>query len=76
MQGQIINNSFLFCLLSITLSCQQQDEQTAINDRPNIILILVDDMGYSDIGCFGGEIPTPNIDRLAEKGIRFTQFYN
>lgn len=44
--------------------------------RPNIVLILVDDMGYSDIGCYGGEIPTPNIDRLAGKGIRFTQFYN
>lgn len=37
---------------------------------------MVDDMGYSDIGCFGGEIPTPNIDRLAEQGIRYTQFYN
>lgn len=45
-------------------------------DRPNIILIMVDDMGYSDIGCFGGEIPTPNIDKLAEKGVRYTQFYN
>lgn len=44
--------------------------------KPNIILIIVDDMGYSDIGCYGGEIPTPNIDRLAKKGIRFTQFYN
>lgn len=44
--------------------------------RPNIIVIMADDMGYSDIGSFGGEIPTPNIDRLAENGIRFTQFYN
>lgn len=44
--------------------------------RPNIILIMADDMGYSDIGCFGGEIPTPNIDGLAENGIRLTQFYN
>lgn len=49
---------------------------SAQDDRPNIILIMVDDMGYSDIGCYGGEIPTPNIDRLAEKGIRYTQFYN
>ncbi|MEO0341431.1 MAG: sulfatase-like hydrolase/transferase [Bacteroidota bacterium] len=38
------------------------------DDRPNIILIMVDDMGYSDIGCYGGEIPTPHIDRLAEGG--------
>lgn len=45
-------------------------------NRPNIILIMADDMGYSDIGCYGGEILTPNIDGLAEKGIRLTQFYN
>ncbi len=44
--------------------------------KPNIILILADDMGYSDIGCYGGEIKTPNLDQLAENGIRFTQFYN
>lgn len=47
--------------------------------RPNIVLILADvadDMGYSDIGCYGSEISTPNIDRLAAEGIRFTQFYN
>ncbi len=44
--------------------------------RPNIILIMADDLGYSDLGCYGGEIPTPNIDRLAENGVRFTQFYN
>ena len=44
--------------------------------RPNIVVIMSDDMGYSDAGCFGGEIPTPNIDRLAAGGVRFTQFYN
>lgn len=44
--------------------------------RPNILLILNDDMGYSDLGCYGGEIDTPNLDRLAERGVRFTQFYN
>ncbi len=44
--------------------------------RPNILLILVDDMGWSDIGCYGGEIPTPNLDALASGGVRFTQFYN
>ncbi|MEZ6066415.1 MAG: arylsulfatase [Planctomycetaceae bacterium] len=44
--------------------------------RPNIIVILSDDMGYSDIGCFGGEIATPNLDSLAANGLRFTQFYN
>ncbi|NOY58415.1 MAG: arylsulfatase [Calditrichaeota bacterium] len=44
--------------------------------KPNIVLIMADDMGYSDIGCYGGEVHTPNIDRLAANGIRFTQFYN
>lgn len=46
------------------------------NNRPNIILILNDDMGYSDIGCYGGEVNTPNLDRLATGGLRFSQFYN
>ncbi|GAI37060.1 unnamed protein product, partial [marine sediment metagenome] len=44
--------------------------------KPNIVLILNDDMGYSDIGCYGGEIDTPNLDRLAANGLQFTQFYN
>lgn len=44
--------------------------------RPNIILIMSDDMGWSDLGCYGGEIETPNLDALAENGLRFTQFYN
>jgi len=44
--------------------------------RPNIMIILSDDMGFSDLGCYGGEIQTPNLDRLAANGIRFTQFYN
>ncbi len=44
--------------------------------RPNIVLIMSDDMGYSDIGCYGGEIHTPNLDRLAGGGVRFSQFYN
>ena len=43
---------------------------------PNIVLILADDLGYSDLGCFGSEIRTPNLDRLANQGIRFTQMYN
>ena len=44
--------------------------------RPNIAVILVDDMGFSDLGCYGSEIPTPNLDKLAANGLRFTQFYN
>ena len=45
-------------------------------DRPNIVVILVDDMGFSDLGCYGGEIPTPHLDALAAGGLRFSQCYN
>ena len=54
------------------LSCSGRPEPSA---RPNIVMILTDDMGYSDVGCYGGEIPTPNIDRLAAGGLRFTSHY-
>lgn len=49
---------------------------TAARKSPNIVLIMADDMGYTDIGCYGSEISTPTLDRLADNGIRFTQFYN
>lgn len=47
-----------------------------VADRPNIVVVLVDDLGFSDIGPFGSEVPTPNLDRLAARGVRFTQAYN
>ena len=47
-----------------------------LSGKPNIVLIMADDMGYSDLGCFGGEIRTPSLDSLAENGIRFTNFYS
>lgn len=50
--------------------------EAAPQQRPNIILIMSDDMGFSDIGCYGGEINTPSLDKLADNGLRFTQFYN
>ena len=53
-----------------------QSSLTKAAERPNIIVILSDDMGYSDIGCYGGEIDTPNLNTLAKGGLRFTQFYN
>lgn len=52
-------------------------EETTRNDGPpDIVIFLADDMGFSDVGCFGGEIDTPNLDRLGRDGIRFTHFYN
>jgi len=45
-------------------------------DRPNVVFIMADDLGYSDLGCYGSEISTPNLDGLAKDGLRFTQFYN
>lgn len=47
-----------------------------LKNKPNVLIILNDDMGYSDIGCYGGEVETPNLNRLAAGGLRFTQFYN
>ena len=45
-------------------------------ERPNIVLIMADDLGFSDLGCYGSEIRTPNLDSLAKQGLRFSQFYN
>lgn len=50
--------------------------EQAPKNRPNVVVILADDLGYSDVGCFGGEIHTPNIDRLGREGVRLTHFYN
>lgn len=70
----IFKSSYLFLVVCLLFGgCQQHTSQT---ERPNIVLIMVDDMGYSDIGCFGGEIHTPNIDQLAASGMKFTNFYN
>jgi len=60
----------LVCFVACTNTSREQFE------KPNIILIMADDMGYSDPGCFGSEIHTPNLDRLAQEGMRMTQFYN
>ena len=48
----------------------------ASDETPNILIVLVDDMGYSDLGCYGGEIKTPHLDALATDGLRFSAFYN
>ena len=64
--------SFILSLSFATSTTWSKTDRT----RPNFILIMVDDMGYSDLGCYGGEVKTPNIDKLAKNGLRFTQFYN
>lgn len=61
-------------LLLPAFRCLQADEST--NAPPNILLIMADDLGFSDLGCYGGEIATPNLDAIAQNGLRFTQFYN
>lgn len=63
-------------LLLSALIFNKAAAQSPKDSRPNIVLILADDLGFSDIGCYGAEISTPNIDKLAKNGIRFTQFYN
>jgi arylsulfatase len=65
-----------FALSLAPRPARAEQSANAPSSRPNIIVILVDDMGFSDLGCYGGEIPTPNLDRLATNGLRFTQFYN
>jgi arylsulfatase len=62
-------------LVAVGVSAAARGED-ARPPRPNIVVVLVDDVGFSDLGCYGGEIPTPHLDRLAARGLRFTQFYN
>ncbi|NQU55538.1 MAG: arylsulfatase [Bacteroidetes bacterium] len=66
-------NPFVLVLFFVLTACNTGTQQ---NSQPNIILIMSDDMGYSDIGCYGGVINTPVLNGLAENGLRFTQFYN
>ncbi len=65
---------FLAAFALAIFTSQPASAKTAA--RPNIVLILADDLGFSDLGCYGSEISTPNLDRLATNGLRFTQFYN
>ena len=63
-------------VLSISVAISLTSNSNAATQQPNILLILCDDLGFSDLGCYGGEIRTPNLDRLASEGLKFTQFYN
>ena len=63
-------------LLALVFGAAQSGGLAKAAERPNIVLIMCDDMGWSDIGCYGGEVSTPSVNRLAGEGRRFTQFYN
>ena len=63
-------------ILALTEGLFAEEGSSEQPTAPNIIIIMTDDMGFSDIGCYGSEIETPNLDMLAAQGIRFTQFYN
>jgi len=65
-----------YVMLFLCITAFSGSGATANTNRPNILLVLVDDMGWADLGCYGSEIRTPNIDALATNGLRFRQFYN
>jgi len=67
----LIKSATNFFTVLLFISCAPQK-----NDKKNIIVILADDLGYSDLGYFGSEISTPNIDALAEEGVVFSNFYS
>ncbi len=79
----IMNRNYIFTgvvlgsLILLLAAWKGVSNEIAVKDeRPNIVLIMAEDVGFSDLGCYGGEINTPNLDRLAQQGIRYTQFYN
>ena len=78
MVRQLINQRFFrsICALAVTIMACAGSADCSTAGRPNFLIIMADDMGYSDIGCYGSEIETPNLDLLAAGGLRFTQFYN
>ncbi|WP_256439268.1 arylsulfatase [Pseudozobellia sp. WGM2] len=76
-KSSLIISTQLILFVVVLVGCKNKlPSETESLERPNIILIMADDLGYSDLGCYGGEINTPNIDNLAYNGLRFTQFYN
>lgn len=72
---RLLHFYLVLLLTGISLSCSVNNKKNKVGKRPNIVLIVADDLGYGDIGCYGGEIETPNIDSLAYNGIRFSSFH-
>lgn len=73
---KLTNSCLLLSAAGLSLTSVSLEARDTRSHKPNILVILSDDMGYSDIGCFGSEIKTPNLDKLAYNGIRFIHFYN
>ena len=71
-----MEHSRIFRSFVIALCLAGGSSAWSADDRPNIVLIMADDLGFADLGCYGSEINTPHIDQLAAKGLRFSQFYN
>src|SRR5262245_10569537 len=72
-----LRSSLCFLLFVVVFACPfVRVGVCAAAPQPNIVVIMSDDMGFSDLGCYGGEIQTPTLDRLAGGGLRLTQFYN
>jgi len=72
-----MNKTLLMLYIALTSFIAEPSTANAKeSSRPNIVLIMADDLGFADLGCYGSEIETPNLDRLASNGLRFTQFYN
>lgn len=73
----MIKRSFFFALMGIGIlySCDKPAEETQEPQKPNVVLIYTDDVGYGDISAYGGKVPTPNIDKLVEGGLKFTNAY-
>ncbi len=71
-----MNNLLRFLLPVTVFAVSTCIAQKTRSKQPNVIIIYADDLGYGDVGSYGGEIPTPNIDRIGKHGIRFTQFYD
>ena len=65
-----------FLLCAVLMAGLNAPVSAAQTERPDVVVVMTDDMGYSDLGCFGGEIQTPNLDKLAAGGLRFTNFYS
>lgn len=75
-QTRITAVAFSVVAALVAHAIYSQSVNAESSDRPNILLIMADDLGFSDLGCYGGEIDTPNLDALAQNGLRFTQFHN